>query len=250
MPYLRCEQCAAKALPIATRCPSCETPFDLERPGRGSPRLRPCPECDSLLPREAASCRWCGAETRRRVSPPLAAAAAVAALALGFGGWALLGSDSGDVIFLAPTPQAERTPGADAPPSEERIPSPPAPARELPGFAAQGGAADAAPGTATRATPGTERSPTPESPPASDPVRVVAADDDPPPAEGGWVRAVARTFVNIRSSPASDGTVQGVVAENAVVLLGDAQGAWRRVQAGSVDGWVWEPLFTLPSEGP
>ncbi len=238
MPYLRCEQCAAKALPIATRCPSCEAPFEGAGPGRGSPgrgskSLRPCPECDSLLPREATECRWCGAETRRRISAPLVAAASVAALALGFGGWALFGSDSGDVIFLAPTPQAERAPGVEAPPPEERVPTPPPPSREIPGFAQQEGGTSA-----------------PAPAPAPEPVHVVADDDPAPPSEGGWVRAVARTFVNVRSSPASDGAVQGVVAENAVVLLGDAQGAWRRVQAGGVDGWVWEPLFTLPSEGP
>jgi SH3-like domain-containing protein len=61
---------------------------------------------------------------------------------------------------------------------------------------------------------------------------------------------VARTFVNVRSAPASNSAVQGVVAENATVFLGDTRGAWRQIRSGGVAGWVWEPLFNVGSEGP
>ncbi|TVP48481.1 MAG: SH3 domain-containing protein, partial [Gemmatimonadales bacterium] len=56
--------------------------------------------------------------------------------------------------------------------------------------------------------------------------------------------------VNVRSAPASNSSVQGVVAANTTVFLGDTQGAWRRIRSGGVVGWVWEPLFHLGSEGP
>ncbi len=73
----------------------------------------------------------------------------------------------------------------------------------------------------------------------------VASDAGDRESEEGWMRAVARTFVNIRSTPAADGEVRGVVAENDVVLLGDARGSWREVRSGDIAGWAWEPLFQV-----
>ncbi|TVP55689.1 MAG: hypothetical protein EA351_10135 [Gemmatimonadales bacterium] len=95
-----------------------------------------------------------------------------------------------------------------------------------------------------------DHSPPPESEsPGDEPAVVapseVASDPGDGESEEGWMRAVARTFVNIRSTPAADGEVRGVVAENDVVLLGDARGSWREVRSGDIAGWAWEPLFQV-----
>lgn len=234
MPYLRCEQCGAKALPIASRCPSCEHPFPSRAGhghaagGRGSGE-RSCPDCDSIVSRDAVECRWCGTPLdtglSKRAIGGIGTAAAVAILAAGFHFW----GPNADVVVLSGSgdsaPRAaeiepfQRAPAPGTPPAVDE-PSEPE-ERAEPQLAASSEVADSAEPT--------------------------TVDEDPAPAEasGSWVRAVARTFVNIRSAPSSDGAIQGVVPENQLVLLGDAQGTWRRVRTDTVTGWAWEPLFNL-----
>lgn len=240
MPYLRCDDCGAKALPIATRCPACEAPFEARGPGTSPTRLRACPACDSLVPRDAERCRWCDEELGGRLSARTRSGIAAGFVLLLAGGWAFADSRSSDVVTLS-APKSEALPSVD-------VASPPPPTT-LPPAASRSPSTAAPPATAAARTPtAPPTAPTPATTPA--PTRVLATPVPAPSDDGGWVQAVARTFVNVRSAPGSDSEVQGVVPENAVVFLGDARGAWRQVRAGSVAGWAWEPLFRLGSEGP
>jgi hypothetical protein len=227
MPYLRCHACGAKALPIATRCPSCEAPFEVPGDPASRRRMRPCPQCDSLLAREAEACRWCGAALAGLGLTPVRAGIAAGVCVALVGAWALLGGGGDDVVFFfAPESEVVLAPVTAALPPSTPAPSTPA-------------------SSALRAANEPEQATlTPE--PAEPAASFEVAEEE----ENGWVRAVARTFVNVRAAPTSDGLVEGVVAENTVVFLGDARGAWRRIRSGSVAGWAWEPLFTVASEGP
>jgi len=270
MPYLRCDECGAKALPIATRCPACEAPFEARGPGTSPTRLRACPGCDSLVPRDAERCRWCDEELGGRLSPRTRSGIAAGFVLLLAGGWAFADSRTPDVVTLsAPVSEVVSSQGMTPSPPPASLP-PAAGADETdPGQApVEASAAEApaqapasAPAQARASAPAQARAPTPApvSAPASaqpEPARTTPAAPAPAPqvsapsTEGGWVQAVARTFVNVRTAPGSDSEVQGVVPENAVVLLGDARGAWRQVRAGSVAGWAWEPLFRVGTGGP
>lgn len=264
MPYLRCDDCGAKALPIATRCPACEAPFEARGPGTSPTRLRACPACDSLVPRDAERCRWCDEELGGRLSARTRSGIAAGFVLLLAGGWAFADSRTSDVVTLsAPVSEVVSSLDMTPPPPPASLP-PAAVADEIdPGQApVEASAAEAAPAEApvepsADEAPAQARASTPA--PASaqpEPARTTLAAPAPAPevsapsSEGAWVQAVARTFVNVRNAPGSDSEVQGVVPENAVVLLGDARGAWRQVRAGSVAGWAWEPLFRVGSGGP
>jgi hypothetical protein len=248
MPYLRCDDCGAKALPIATRCPACEAPFEARGPGTSPSRLRACHACDSLVPREAERCRWCNEELGSRLSPRARAGIAAGLAALVVGGWAFLDTRAPDVVTLS-APVVES-------PVTASLSDPPAPLATPRARLADPSTSEAAPASVPRPEPSPPASVASAAPPTvvpSTPRGTGAAEAGSAPVrpdEGGWVQAVARTFVNVRSAPGSDSEVQGVVPENAVVFLGDARGAWRQVRAGSVAGWAWEPLFRLGSEGP
>jgi hypothetical protein len=249
MPYLRCEACGAKALPIATRCPACEAPFEVSRTVER--RLRACPSCDSLVPRSDASCRWCGAATTRR-APPAVWAGAAATLLMVVGSWALFANRPDDVVLITGPAPDVTLPATSAAPPTPRAAAERRDARRSDPPVTAGPSASDTPDVFVSLDTGREAagpaSGTADvaSPEAADPGEIQPDDES---LRAGWVRAVARTFVNVRSAPASDGEVRGVVAENAVVFLGDARGAWRQVRSGDVAGWAWEPLFTLTSGG-
>ncbi len=274
MPFLRCEACGAKALPIATRCPSCETPFESRSAGASRRELRPCHACDSLLPRQAESCRWCGEEVRRGPSRLAVLASAASVVLLLGGGWFLLERGAGDVITLSAPGGGEVAlqEGGAAPGASSSVPSTSRSStrgsdRVASSTPPASGEAQVPPSDPSETRSAANVTPSPpaqgEPRPASDrpgndrPASDRQASDRPaifsladPAAADGWVRAVARTFVNVRAQPASDSEVQGVVAENDVVFLGDARGAWRQVRTTAGVGWVWEPLFQVGSEGP
>ncbi|TVP49206.1 MAG: hypothetical protein EA350_02370, partial [Gemmatimonadales bacterium] len=172
---------------------------------------------------DAESCRWCGETIRGRLSRR-ATAGLVATLALLLvGGGTMMFARSGDVVtLLAPS-------SASGPVSASEAPAPAPAARSALSSSPR------AAGASSRADAPSSSAPSPAAPPqpspsgdeteaaAQDPVNDPVPDGDRPadpaadqrdaPAdETGWVRAVARTFVNVRSAPASNSSVQGVVA--------------------------------------
>src|SRR5690554_5652692 len=88
MYYRRCESCGSKALATATRCPRCETAFELNDQHGTRHRLIPCRTCKVVQPATVTTCRWCGSVRSTSMQLPLRklgiASAALAAAALLF----------------------------------------------------------------------------------------------------------------------------------------------------------------------
>ena len=224
MAYLRCSDCGAKALQIATRCPSCGSTFPLYDERGERIRFRRCRGCDIHIPRQEARCRWCSTEVQHLPWRP-AAAAAVLVLLLSGGG-----------LFLARTPgtfsSSEGPPDVQAEASPAPRPEPSSPPR--PGLPDATGSPF----------------PTPDgnvAPP--DPRQGVGQDDVQGGGQGSWAAAQAVTFVNVRANPDREAAILGVVPEAASVLLGDLRGGWRRIRAGDLSGWVDGRLFQMASSG-
>lgn len=242
MAYLRCSSCGAKALRIATRCPSCGAAVQL-RDGRGQRiRLRRCRGCDIHVPRENAVCPWC--QTERRDVPWRAVAAAAVVLMLVGGGAFFLAGDPGwggsgeraSALQGEPSVQALRP----APQGEDFILE--APSDPLP---------DAAFGDAPWEDAPRDDAPLPPSPSTRAGEVVPAPSHTDPGGAGttpdGWSSAEAVTFVNVRADPDREADILGVVPESATVLLGDLRGGWRRIRAGNLSGWVDGRLFRMAS---
>jgi hypothetical protein len=235
MPYLRCEDCGARALPIATRCPACQAPFvghdaalDQDEIRTRREALRPCAGCDSLIDPTSTVCRWCEAPNpiRKGWGRPVAAGIGVigVAAALWWFGPGLLSEFAPALAPATPTPQPSAS-AAAAPSSEgARIDPEPSPASEGP--AREGGAREG-----SAAESGAVSMPSPQSP-----VGDLAA---------GWSPATSRTFVNIRSAPGTNAPIVGIIGEGVEVRLGARDGQWREVRSGALSGWVFESLFRV-----
>lgn len=233
MAYLRCSSCGAKALRIATRCPSCGSAIQL-RDARGQRlRLRRCRGCDIHVPREDPVCPWC--QTEPRDLPWRAAAVVAAALILVGGGVFLLagGPLAGPSAGMEPDPLPE--------PSLQALRSPP-PAEDLPVEAPSYPLPEAPWEAEARSRSIALEGAVPE--PADSP-----GGEAPEGAADQWSPAEAVTFVNVRADPDRHADILGVVPESATVLLGDLRGGWRRVRAGDLSGWVDGRLFRMASSG-
>jgi hypothetical protein len=253
MAYTRCTDCGAKALRIATRCPSCGTSFPLRDENGDRIRHRRCGGCDIYVPRNPATCPWCGTEGRDLPWKP-AAAAAVALLLLG----------SGSVFFLTRDAAPGGPPGSPGVESalgtSPSLPSAIAPLR--PGGVGAGHpedpTAEGAPGDDPR---GQALARGPQGDGSEVRGEALARADAPAatgaagnrgelaPGDGDWAPAEAVTFVNVRAEPTREAPVLGVVPEQASVLLGDLRGGWRRIRAGDLSGWVDGRLFRMASSG-
>jgi hypothetical protein len=266
MAYLRCSDCGAKALRIATRCPSCGSSFPLHDDRGERIRLRRCRGCDIHIPRQEARCRWCSTEVRDIPWRP-AAVAAVLVLVLGGGGLVLArtpgifsSSDASLGTASAARGEAPAIPSLRPPAAGDDFTADPLDAPlELPLDSRQ----EAAPGPSPAPS-----SLSPESLPDGTGWPVPTPDRNvPAPGPGGsagqgsgqgdgqsggpngWAPAQAVTFVNVRANPSREATILGVVPEAASVLLGDLRGGWRRIRAGDLSGWVDGRLFLVASSG-
>lgn len=257
MPYLRCETCGARALSIATRCPACEAPFELGS-GTSDPEasrkrlngLRPCRACDSLIASNSEQCRWCEAPRPIRSGGARWFMLAVVLLGVGVGVWALaphIGSFDGrltpvrdagiigDPVSDDPADPAGPDDAADPASVGAAEPSPLPPLEASLGGVTSNALASNAVAFDSPLTP-------------ANPVRApnaVRTPEPAPPALEGWVRAVTRTFVNVRTGPGTEAAIVGVLSENTSVQLGPRRGAWREVRAGQLVGWAFEPLFIV-----
>jgi hypothetical protein len=237
MAYLRCSSCGAKALRIATRCPSCGAAIQL-RDERGQRiRLRRCRGCDIYVRREEAACPWC--QTERRDVPWRAVAAAAVVLMLVGGGAFLLAGDPGwgDPGETAFVPQEEPSIHALRPAQQGEDFIPEAPSHPLPDAPFEDAPLDDPPAPPSPSTGPGEVVPTPSR----------ADSDGDGSTPDRWSPAEAVTFVNVRANPDREADILGVVPESATVLLGDLRGGWRRIRAGDLSGWVDGRLFRMAS---
>src|SRR5688500_4069605 len=108
MHFVRCDACGAKAILAASQCPKCAEPLYVRNDRGDDVRLARCRSCHSYYPASRDGCRWCPAVKRATVPPwILKAAAAVLAIAVGWGGWQFLPAGSSanqtsDVMTLRP----------------------------------------------------------------------------------------------------------------------------------------------------
>jgi len=235
MAYLRCSDCGAKALRIATRCPSCGSSFPLHDDRGDRIRFRRCRGCDIHIPRQEARCRWCSTEVRDLPWRPVAAAA-VLVLLLGGGG-----------LFLARTPGTVSSSDASVgTASAFRGEAPDIPSLRPPP-AGEGFTVD--PLDAPLDGTGSPVSIPDANVAPPNPAQSGVEGDGQGDRQGDWAPAQAVTFVNVRANPDREAAILGVVPEAASVLLGDLRGGWRRIRAGDLSGWVDERLFQMASSG-
>ena len=248
MRLVRCDACGSKAILAASQCPKCAEPLYV-RDSRGNDvPLSRCRTCDTYYPRTRGSCRWCSTEQRPTGVPRWVAGAAaalvVAVSALGIARLVPSGSP-------APVPnvaEAEEPPPPRRPAAREpditRLP----PATIVPVVAT---------GTVS-ATPAAGRVAPPPSVVAPAPSRVATgitagATPSPEPDSGRGSDASDRSFarattwVNVRSEPASESPVVGIILPDSIVERGELRRGWRRVTTPRLTGWAAEKLFVVDS---
>jgi hypothetical protein len=246
----------------AAKCPSCGHLFEL-RDGFGE--LLPlayCSSCDSYYPEKLGECKWCGTKPEHPpITPLIWKAAGATALVLMVGAAFVLRNRSNDDM----SPVIERArkeaaaPRAPAPANTTELPADTALARSI---------ANAAESTVPSASPvpvgGTTAAQSGEVAPTSDAPVVIpqsTAMAMPGPAVGTssppstatksrrtshWVSSVARDWVIVRAGASKQSRIVASIGPNSRVQLGETQGAWRRIRAKGLVGWV-EPRTSFSS---
>jgi hypothetical protein len=216
--YVRCDACGAKALFAASRCPKCTHAFFLRNHRGGMVPLAHCRKCETYYPRSVGGCKWCGTKLGpASVTGGTLAIAGLVAIAIAalvyFQGFRNRSVAENSVV---PTPAASAivSPAVAAPvPVDSALPD------TLPNDSLA-----AAPAAAVAVTP------------------TVATVPPPPgsslPATTAWTRAIAVTFINVRSAADRKAPVVGVINPNSVVELGARLHGWREVRAAAVKGWA------------
>jgi len=271
MSYLRCSDCGAKALRIATRCPSCGTNFVLRDSNGDRIRYRQCSGCQIYVPGQESHCPWCSTEIKSFRWQPLAAGSA-AVLVFGLVTW--MGWTVGTSREATP-PSNARTEGIPAsirpvldepspvvlpsgsldpeegePSGESTLPNPPEEVAPLPG------ARMAIAPPAIAPSPATDALRAPEVQPTSAPLTRATDIELPDPlmttsdrGGGAWVTASPVMDVFVREGPSRDAPILGIVPEATRVMLGDLENGWRRIRTGNLSGWVYEGFFRTASAG-
>ncbi len=135
---------------------------------------------------------------------------------------------------------AERPPAKPAPRTLAKAPgasSSSAPARPR--------ARATAPATARSTAPATARAPAPPRAIAKSAPRATSTRATPIPkttarakTRAGWVTSVARNWAVVRSDPTRQSRIIAAIGPNTRVQLGETRGAWRRIKAKGLAGWV------------
>lgn len=241
MRLVRCDACGSKAILAASQCPKCAEPLYV-RDSRGDDvPLARCRTCDTYYPRSRDGCRWCSSERRPpgvpRWATGVAAALVVAVAALGISRLMPSGTPTPvPNVAEAEEPSPLRQPAAREP-DVTRLP----PATMIPVVAT---------GTVTAAPAPSRAAPVP-SPVAPPPSQVATRKPAPDSARGGNAggRSFARatTWVNVRSEPASESSVVGIILPDSIVERGELRRGWRRVTTPRLTGWAAEKLFVVDS---
>jgi len=261
MQLVRCEQCGAKALIAASQCPRCAHAFFL-RDSRGQTvPLGHCGECDTYYPRSRGGCKWCGTKASSfPVSPvQLVVGVVAAACIVAIGVWQYRARRPD---LLDPGVSVAAT--AVIPPVEIPLVTPAALAMDSGAIAdslrlaggravapGEGRGVDSSAGTVATTLPPAPAPVVPNPPVGARPAATqavaptVTGTPVPPPTRyaGPWTRAVAQSWVNVRSAASLTASVVGVVTPNARVQLGEQRGGWRRVRSAGFEGWADGNLF-------
>ena len=239
MDFVRCDACGAKALLAASQCPKCAEPLYVRNDRGDDVRLARCRSCHTYYPASREGCRWCPAVKRAMVAPWIPkAAAAVLAIAVGWGGWRFLPASSSpnptpDVMTLRP-PAVTRlasvavlpSPATDSTQRAKVLPA------ITPGTRARGptnGAPTAAAASITRDQTSTADAPR---------LALTAGSTE-------LVSAKATTWVNVRAEANSKSAIVGIVLPDSIVELSESRRGWRRVSTRSFTGWAVAKLFVV-----
>lgn len=253
MAYLRCHQCGAKALSVASQCPRCTHPFDVHDARGMRVKLTFCRGC-RFMHRHDAVCPTCGDRAPRAIwsAIPWQRVAAVVCMVTVAGATWRFGPmlrDVGERVaprvsrMASSVTSAARTPlrgvvSSDVASSDVASnigPATDSTAAPIDGSTpAQLARAEALTASQTYASTMPVESPTA-------PVLVMTSDTV------RWVPAVARTWVNVRSDASRGGTVVGVIKPSARAMLGADRAGWRLVKSPEVSGWVDPRLFEADS---
>ena len=69
-------------------------------------------------------------------------------------------------------------------------------------------------------------------------------------SRGRWVNSVARSWVIVRADASRSSRIIGSVGPDTRVQLGESRGAWRRIRAKGLSGWVEHRLFPARASAP
>ena len=240
MRSVRCDACGAKALIAASQCPTCGHLFEV-RDGFGDLLpLAHCQTCDTFYPERVGTCRWCGTTPPPPSKHPRlwkhVGVAALVVVGVGFVGVVMHTAKSRirhDARAIAsPNPVLQAIPVAvatPAPPADTVavLTPPPADSVAPPKLAV-------ADSIVTRVAPPTVTiSPVAVLPVAPPPVTVTK-----PPVSVRWISSIATRWVIVRADARRDARIVASVGPDSRVQLGESRGAWRRIRARGVAGWV------------
>ena len=269
MRAVRCDVCGSKALLAAATCPKCGHEFQV-RDGFG--KLLPlayCSSCDSFYPEKVGECRWCGTKPERPPSAPYVwkTAGVVALVAVVGVAWFSNRDGANSVaeermkVVLAGDSAADRadsirrSAAAAAGDSSTRTTTVAASAGsiatdtvEMP---AQNGVV--VPPTATPAdtlapAEPVRALPTPVAAPRAKPAPVASSPSASYSSSRSrksvrWVSSVSHTWVMVHADASKNSRIVASIGPNTRVQLGETRGAWRRIRAKGLSGWVEHSAF-------
>jgi hypothetical protein len=240
MDFVRCDACGAKALLAASQCPKCAEPLYVRNDRGDDVRLARCRSCHTYYPASRDGCRWCPAVKRAMVPPWIPkAAAAVLAIAVGWGGWQLLPASSPpkptpDVMTLRP-PAVTRLASVAVLPSPATDSTPRA--KVVPSITTSTLAREATKGAPTAAVTVVTRDSTSRTGDGSGLAHTAGSTE--------LVSAKATTWVNVRAEANSKSAIVGIVLPDSIVELSESRRGWRRVSTRSFTGWAVAKLFVV-----
>ncbi len=252
MAYLRCHACGAKALEVASTCPTCSHSFDVFSAAGERMALRRCSGC-GIMHRRDLQCHWCAkaspsrwrsaAVTRATLGVGLVAFATIGVMRYGAAAQGILARSwsVANVVttgvpsaastththspILAISDAAENTATVDTSNALAVVPS---------GASVVQDSANAMP-IASVAQDSANAMPTLPS----------VVDSVVSTTMANWVPMVARTWVNVRNDASLRGNVVGVINPASRAMLGETRGGWRQVRSTDVVGWVDPKLFDV-----
>lgn len=257
MRSVRCEVCGAKALTAASTCPTCGHLFEL-RDGFG--KLLPlayCLTCDSYYLESLGRCRWCGTAPVPAPKVPRVwkGIGIIAVVGLILGLW-LAWRDRPTGVTPAPV-VAKAQP--DSKPGRADAVAPPVtlPPIDTPSLRTMVVSAGSVAQETTRATDTPRINPTlvetpkrasrpiaSAKPVSKPPVKVPSTVSSTVRTPTRWVNSVSRGWAVVRADANKGARIVASIGPNSRVQLGETRGAWRRIRAKGLAGWVEHRLFS------